>query len=528
MTRTHFCAALVGVSNVLACTNVELCVEPCRDPDPIVYDNVVRVEGTACTADPSAVVFPYKVLFVIDVSGSNRDSDPSDNRAKAVQRVIETYLENRAVYFGVVSFSDTGQALTSGFVRDRSVLIPDVIASLTRDEGGTNYVDTLALVYDFIKRDAEAMTEAERARTRYDIQWLSDGVPDPCVRPGPIVTATERLMELSQTYGFFDMKLNTTRLFFAGYPVAGCEELTPTDYLEPMATAGDGTFRVLTSDALDFKISFSEILRRFETRRFYVVNMNRVLWDDRLWPDSDGDGIRDIEEANAADALLVDSNSDGCTDRVDQELSPNAGLCASQCRLRMVGDDPTSLQDSDGDGLPDCAEQTLGYLRSSSDSDRDGFSDDLELKLYANPLDERTLTEDSDLDLRVDADEIRLGTNPMYPESDDTYVYAYSPLKPRTTLVEGTSCFDFSVDNVRLVQTEATATTAKGDNLLCLFVVQTSVDDPRGIPTVARACVNANYVETANGSVKSPSNGLLHIDARAFSLQYESGGVVLR
>ena len=59
-----------------SCTDVDLCVSPCMPQEQVVIDNAVTIEGEACTVDPAAVLYPYKVLFVIDVSGSNRDSDP--------------------------------------------------------------------------------------------------------------------------------------------------------------------------------------------------------------------------------------------------------------------------------------------------------------------------------------------------------------------------------------------------------------------------------------------------------------------
>lgn len=512
-------AVMIGTTT-LGCTEANLCVYPCQAPEVVEVDNVVELEGTACTVEPNAVIFPYKILFVIDVSGSNRDSDPSDNRAKAVQRVFDSYIENRAVSFGVVSFNNESELLTPSFTRDYATLVPDVVNSLKRKDGGTNYTDTLELVHQFIEEDARHTPEAERARTRYDIQWLSDGIPDPCVRPGPIVSMTEELLGLREKYGFFDMRLSTIRLYHPGYAVAGCTDLTPTDYLMPMAEVGRGTFQELTSEQINFQVNFTEIFRRFEHRQFYLVNESRVVMGDEAWADSDADGIRDIDEDERYDALEPDSNHDGCLDRVDEELLPNVGLCSSYCADAMQGGDPLTLLDGDFDGIPDCAEQTLGYHRLSSDTDRDGFSDLLELKLATNPLDARTLTQDADRDGVIDADEIRQGTNPNYPEGSDMFKFEYGPTLPVAATVEGTSCFSFSVENVRLVHTRATSRTAEGDNLLCLYLVQTSVDDPEQVPTVTKACKIANYRETQDGAVKTPADGRIEITPADFAVMY--------
>ncbi len=485
---------------------------PCMDPPPPVEDNVVHVQGDACTVEPASVTFPYKILFVIDVSGSNATSDPMDRRADAVQRVIEEYGTNASISFGIVRFSSEAERVTPTFMSDMTTLITTGIPPLREDLEATNYIEALREATEFLQEDMRSLTASELSRTRYDVQFLSDGEPNPCIPIESVQAATESLLRLATTWHPFQLKLSTTRLTYDGF-VSGCEYGDPSAFLQPMADIGNGTFQELQEDQLNFNIAFTEIKRRFESRDFYLVNLSRVVWQDVLWPDSDLDGIRDLDDPHPTEA---DFDRDGCSDRVDLELLPNQGLCRSQCLEVGNGD-------RDGDGLQDCAEASLGYDPSSSDSDGDGFPDDLELHVGTNPLDARTLTQDTDRDGITDAHEIRTGTNPVYPETNADWSYAYSslaPSAPRSADTPGTTCFEFDVENVRLVETLATPTTVAGDNVVCLYSLQTVIDSPDGAGTVTRSCTIVNYRRTIDGEQKRPADGSVTISPEDFDIAY--------
>lgn len=517
-------ATVVLLLSALApgCYGGGLCSAPCGAEDRSVDDNAVRVEGRACTLDPTTVVYPYKVLFVIDISGSNRESDPNDDRARAVREVIESYSDNPSVFFGVITFNSESEPQTPGFTRDRNLLVPGVVDSLRVKEDGTNYLDTLNLAYQLIEQDILSMSEGERARTRYDIQWLSDGIPDPCQRPEPVQALAVRLRDLVERYGLFDLVVNTTQLTYpnARYDVEGCNTFLPgPNYLSPMAEAGRGRFRQMDGGSLEFTIGFTEIRRAWEQRSFYVLDTNRVISGGTLYPDSDGDGLADADLDYEPDPALPDHDRDGCTDRVDEEMLPNLELCRETCRADALPDGPAGLEDTDGDSLPDCAERVLGYFRTRFDSDLDGFPDPVELRFRTNPLDADVFTADSDGDGVTDADEIRTGTNPIEPEDDlerERFAYRYGPLEPVPSETEGVSCFDFAVDNVRLAETQATPNSRRGDNRVCVHVVQTTLDDPNAQPTVTEACKTARYWTDGAIDFIDPVTGVLRFEPEDF------------
>jgi hypothetical protein len=93
----------------------------------------------------------------------------------------------------------------------------------------------------------------------------------------------------------------------------------------------------------------------------------RLFDDPWLLADTDGDGLRNVEEFDlGTDPGLADSNGDGLSD----------GLSVG------LGRDPSSL-DLDGDGLTNAEELALGTDPLAADTDGDGVSDALD----AYPLD---------------------------------------------------------------------------------------------------------------------------------------------
>jgi len=102
---------------VAGCTEAALVPPDGLPPGP--RDNKLRVGGRVCTTDPADVVFPLKVLFVIDTSGSMNKSDPvsqtepdptlQTGRARAIRDVIDRYINLKLDLSGV-SYCDPGAA----------------------------------------------------------------------------------------------------------------------------------------------------------------------------------------------------------------------------------------------------------------------------------------------------------------------------------------------------------------------------------------------------------------------------------
>ena len=128
------------------------------------------------------------------------------------------------------------------------------------------------------------------------------------------------------------------------------------------------------------------------------------------FPDSDSDGVADyLEEAFGLDINKTDTDDDGLSDYEE---------------MFITGTDPT-VYDSVKKGVSD----------AEADSDNDGLSNKQELSIGTNPV-----IPDSDGDNLTDGDEVnKYGTNPLIPDSDDDKIndgdeikLGLDPLNPNT------------------------------------------------------------------------------------------------
>ena len=87
--------------------------------------------------------------------------------------------------------------------------------------------------------------------------------------------------------------------------------------------------------------------------------------------------------------------------------------------LALVGCFEQELPDTDGDGINDLKEESLGLDPNNADTDGDGLEDAVEVReTLTDPL-----NPDTDEDRLNDGDELDLGTDPFEPDTDnDTYL----------------------------------------------------------------------------------------------------------
>jgi hypothetical protein len=113
--------------------------------------------------------------------------------------------------------------------------------------------------------------------------------------------------------------------------------------------------------------------------------------------DTDGDGLTDDQEATlGTDPADADSDDDGLSDGFENG----------------AGTSPTD-PDSDHDGLSDGFENGNGTNPTDADTDHDGLSDGFEAGAGTTPTDA-----DSDHDGLADGFEVAVGVSPLEPDSD--------------------------------------------------------------------------------------------------------------
>jgi len=119
-------------------------------------------------------------------------------------------------------------------------------------------------------------------------------------------------------------------------------------------------------------------------------------------PDTDGDGLGDLEEYNiSTNPESADTDHDGMDDL--EEV--------------LAGTDPTHF-DSDGDTLDDGLEMEIGSNPRMKDTDGEGLTDDKEFELGSDPAD--TDTDDDGLD---DFKEYGFGSDIFNADSDDDFMF---------------------------------------------------------------------------------------------------------
>ncbi len=563
-------SAAVGYSLCLAalaaggaCTDTELrCIaEDCQVKEKAVIDNVVHAQGKVCTRDPNTATYPYKVLLVVDTSESTKFTDKTavNGRYKALLQVLNdpNYVNNPHIQFAIMSFATNPVAEQATFTSDHATLL---LAAKALDDahslgtqGQTDYLQALQLATKIITDDANGASAAERAFTQYDVQWLSDGNPelnpdcsgtcdanDPtllqhCAETLPKVhDATTDLIALSKTLGVYSIKLSTifldTGIFTTPctplFAVDPLQWATGASYLTDMSNVGHGTYQRYTdASQLKFSLNVQTIVRSFKQNSFFLVNYSRVVEGNQLLPDSDQDGISDNDESKQS-TDPVKSHSDPttlCSDMARLRSADNPQMCLNACTPGAISS-LTGLAatfDEDGDTLLNCEESVLLSLPGLIDSDKDDITDDLEIRFGTNVLQPTNVKGlDNDQDGIEDIDEIFQGLNPLSAQPDRMLAYSYVPLQTATADANaGVSCYTFQVDNVQLAPTVASETSSKGDNKICLFLVQHTVDNPSGQPTISRACKTANMQVDANGLVtKTPADGVLQFDGGEFAV----------
>jgi von Willebrand factor type A domain/Bacterial TSP3 repeat len=595
-------ATIVGVGASCADPKLE------RPPPPVVtVDNELALQGTVCSSPPKDAVFPVKILFIVDTSGSMIVTDPALVRVQGVNAVINKYKGLPGVEFGVLTFSSALVNVTNGFTDQPNLTAIDTAISVADDLTDTQ--GALSTAYEILSTDMLKSTPAERARSKYILIFFTDGIPDPLCsadktpcgkglscKPGThcvpttilspssmeeehyecdddylicsvpkknwgsafnpplspslypqlmaggnynttpqIIAAVDQIMGLAGQYHVGSITLNTNFLFpvdALSNPLAAPFDLdrpAGDALLMAMAAAGNGVFQEFTDDTqINFlNISFASLQVNNSLVQSYVANQMTQEIGSGLVLDSDGDGLTDTQEATLGTCAALsakcptpwDSDGDGYSDFLEVKyktsgfdpLDPTKP--ATPCL--MPG------QDSDGDGLMDCEEAFLKTESLNPDTDGDYLSDLQEVRHGMDPLNPADANGDINRDGILNEPEIKMGLTPSLQVAPSEMSFAYGEqfiAQPSNGSTTGT-CYDFSLQHIRLMTTAATPTTPQGYNRVYYDVFETPMDSPTNFSTVRRACADVLFV---NGKFKIPLTGTVNfvdsdfVDIRQF------------
>ena len=181
--------------------------------------------------------------------------------------------------------------------------------------------------------------------------------------------------------------------------------------------APDGGLRVVAS--ITQMVSLSSLAPQEFT--FNLPTGDRILLEDhslRLRVSLQALSVVTILDYDAADTpsqiaslptSVLDSDGDGIGDSQERRQGTDP----------FDHDDPGDASpDTDGDGVPDSEEPDLGTDPSDPDTDGDGASDGTEQSAGTDPTDPNDTPTDSDGDGLSNCDEFAHGTDPMDPDTD--------------------------------------------------------------------------------------------------------------
>ncbi|NOZ86994.1 MAG: VWA domain-containing protein [Deltaproteobacteria bacterium] len=522
----------------LACTDVD--VFETHDTSKMQSDNRLTVIGNFCTEYPDELDFPVKIMFIVDCSQSMSQTDPPPSpneypgRVRAVWDVIQKFRYDPGVSFAIVRFSGSANVSTQadtngdgfadmfGFVNDLPSLLR-ALNSLQAAGGNTSYQAALGLAEATLAMDMSMNTVQERARSRYIVIFLTDGLPYPqgngVNTPASIRDAVRELVRLKDRFKVRELSFHTA-LLATGMPEY--VEAEADKLLQSMAEIGGGTFRSFPNgESINYlDINFTSVKRMYEVKdgSFLVFNDNAdPAWNINENIDTDGDGLVDIQEAMlGTDPGLRDTDGDGFSDYLEERLKdsgfdpldPND----ADCRTAL------ERMDRDGDTLLDCEERFIGTSPDLFDSDSDGIPDNLEVRAGTSPVDNDSDT-DKDFDGSLNGDEIAWHTNPGANDaaffSKRAYRYHFTK-KPG--VYESRFCYQFKVDNITLVGTQArTKGGLKGFNDVMVYAGEVPLDNPKDYGTFRVACARVRYIPRyPEPDVKYPPSGVVRLEQKDF------------
>lgn len=439
-------------------------------------DNQLRIKGTYCTEESGQVAFPVKVLFLIDQSASLQCTDQALLRFEALQRAVDQIRSKPNTEVGFIGFAARIRQLD--FTRNRGD-INDFIDAASGLAPATDYQGALATAVRVIEEDMLEIGPAERARTRYKVVFVSDGVPDPRCNAGcEDDQANCSNGEDDDGDGLVDEQdpdcdnIDNNALHPDNFdPVCNSTQ----DLDEDLLVDRQGICPAYNQPEQIFR-RVDELLSLKETYSAGALDLSTILLfapqaevEARCPGAAEDFGI----ERTQAEALLRDMadtgngtfrdvNTQTSEDDFLQvnitEIKSERTLSAMYARNEHVLREGLELQnDSDRDGLNDVYEVETGMDRYGQDSDGDGFSDYFEWHFSDegfDPLDD-TLpaiscgdTDDRDGDGLNACEEAFLESDNNISDTDDDDMLDGHELRAGTNVLEADALDDIDFDGV--------------------------------------------------------------------------------
>lgn len=453
-----------------------------RIPPPVEppLDNLLRVKGEFCTEPSANIVFPIKVLFILDQSTSLQCTDSQNRRFPAISGAINNLLSSQPnAQVGFVGFSSW--AREQGFTRDR-----DAIAVFTDPAAGlgpaTDYQGAIATALRIIERDILESSPPERARTRYIVNFVSDGVPEPRCNAGcedtitncsdgedndgdglvdgadpDCANITDNALHPDNLYGVCNTDLEIPDDVYVDF-LGICPEYNQTPQilqrvqqlmnLKDIYSVGDvslNTMLLFSPQAVVEAICPGASASFGYDKPIATAIMQAMA--------NAGNGtFRDINLTTQDNFITLDITSFTADLALTSLIAFNEHARLSERKL---------LPDIDGDGIPDEEEVRLLTDRRSRDTDGDNYSDLFELRLRKEGFDPTdpgkpalvcNSDRDGDGDGLNDCEEAFLKTDPIQPDTDGDGILDYLEVLFGTSPLENDALDDLDFDGITNIE----------------------------------------------------------------------------
>lgn len=442
------------------------------------------IGGSFCAQKSDSIKSRLKFVFVMDRSGSNQvryttdnppqtlpGTDPLGNlRFNPLMDFIRGYAADPNVYWSMVNFSSSANVVGSGFTSDSNAFFNTVQQqknnTQTLDTGWTDYLKALAAAQKLIQDDITKAKDAyPLVASTYVVFFISDGAP---IIDGNVMQDQTKIN--STVAGLLALKsqnptlVEAVRVNTGFYYTDSNPDAEARNRLNQMAQNGYGEYLEFGGGAsIDFT-RYAALVRKqkFDVKEIWFVNTSVVWEGNQLMLDSDSDGLSDKAEAElGSNPNLADSDGNGVSDAVEFKLfgkpckDPKCSKAGAnsfvQCN-NLPKDATGAYLDRDGDGLNDCEETLLGSDPVNFDTNNDYLPDGLAFR-YGLSL----LPNAHDLYLDPDSDgvdnytEIKNGTPLQYRNSGvNNLMYGQLYLN-KDSATDVQSCYSFDAATIPMI-----------------------------------------------------------------------------
>ena len=355
----------------------------------------MQIRGEYCTEPSANVTFPLKVLYILDQSASLQLTDPENRRFVALDDSLNTVTSQPNAEFAFIGFASWSRQQT--FTRNRGD-----VAMFTDPSAGlgpaTDYQGSLATAVRMIEEDILAAGPAERARTRYIINFISDGIPEPRCNPG---CEDDGMMCSNGEDDDGDGDIDNADMDCANigdnvlhpdnlYGVCNTDQDIPDDvYVDITGICPEYNQPAQIMGRVQELLSLSDIYSVGDITLNTVFLFTEMVQVDPAQFGYDRAQARALLQAmaDAGEGIFRDVNLGVAqSDFLDFDIT---SLQAEQTLTRMIAFNTHAVSvegnglqtDTDSDGLSDLYETELRIDRNADDSDADNYGDLFELRL---------------------------------------------------------------------------------------------------------------------------------------------------